>query len=115
MSLYELFLCNAATLEQLVQDAQQKVRSAAEPVLPGESIGAQIRKASRELRLDYGVTRRAWYGVCGPQTYPVIYNAWAERIERLAKQRGSPWSLSGDVIVPIKSCSPVIATARRRA
>ena len=93
MSVYESFLCGAASSEQLVQDAKHKVRSAAEPVIPGDSIGAQIRNASRELQLDYGLTRRAWYGVgIGPITYPVIVNAWLAWIERKSKQRPSPWS-----------------------
>ena len=87
MSLYELFLCGAASIEQLVQDAQQKVRWAAEPVIPGESIGAQILKASRELRLDHGLTRRVWYGLgVGPVTYPTVYNAWCALIEKRMHQ-----------------------------
>lgn len=83
--MYESFLCGAVSIEQLVQDAQQKVRWAAEPIKPGESIGAQIRKASNELRLDYGLVRRVWYGLgVGPVTYPTIYNAWCALVEKRA-------------------------------
>ncbi len=107
MSLYELFLCDAASIEQLVQDARQKVRWAAEPVLPGESIGAQILKSSRELRLDHGLTRRVWYGYgVGPITYPVIYNAWCDLVERRAVQR-PPAAL------PLQAPSHIVPIHRR--
>lgn len=87
MSLYELFCRGSVSVDQLVQDGRRKVRAASEPVLPGESIGAQIRNASRVLQLDYGLTRRAWYGYgIGRETYPVIYNAWAAWIEREAAE-----------------------------
>lgn len=83
MSLYELFLCGAVTPEQLVQDVKAKTRWAAQPVKPGDSIGAQILRASRELRLDYAFTRRMWYGYgVGPITYPTLNNAWVDLVER---------------------------------
>jgi hypothetical protein len=92
MSVYELFLCGAASKEQVVRDAERMVKFAAEPVIPGEIAGAQIRNASERLQLDYGLVRRAWYGLAGPKTYPIIYNAWAALIERTARQqRTTPW------------------------
>ncbi len=81
--------------EQLVLEAQRMVRWAAEPVEPGESIGAQVLKASRELRLHYGVVRRAWYRLSGPEIYPTIRAAHIALVERrhteLLRQQQSPW------------------------
>lgn len=48
-----------ATAEQL---AFQWVREAAEPAQVGERICAAILRASRNLGLSYGETKRYWYG-----------------------------------------------------
>ncbi len=57
---------------------QEMVRQAAQPVTPGESIGAQILNASRNLRLPYPIVRRAWYGRCGYVALPYIRRAFKE-------------------------------------
>lgn len=83
----------AAQKEQVVRDAEQMVKWAAEPVVPGELVKAQIRNASENLQLDFGTVRRAWYRLSGPEIYPTIYNAWAALIERRSVQlRASPWA-----------------------
>lgn len=90
---------NANTL--LVLEAQKIVRWAATPIEPGESIGAQINKASRELRLPRGVIWRAWYGRAGPEIYPTIYEARCQLLERRQAEQhrqASPWQLNGHQI-----------------
>ena len=97
MSLYNEFRSGLIPLEQLIQDAKAKVRWAAEPVLPGDSIGRQILNAARELRLDDKFTRRMWYGVVGPETWVNLHNAWLGLVERrhTSMLRGpSPWAAS---------------------
>ena len=102
MSVYELFMAGEASSEQLVQDAKAKVRWAAEPVMPGESIGDQILKASRELRRDYSMVRRWWYGIIGPESYPLMFNDWLALVERRSAQAArSPWRLDKDTIRPV--------------
>jgi hypothetical protein len=83
------FWCGAVSKEQAVLDAERMVKFAAEPVLPGELVKGQIRNASNALQLDYGTVRRAWYGLAGPDIYPVIYNAWARLVELRARTFGA--------------------------
>lgn len=70
-------LCAEQTAKtNLVLEAQRMVRFAAEPVKPGQSIGAQILKAAETLQLPHGVIWRAWYRRAGPEIYPTIHEAW---------------------------------------
>ncbi len=98
MSANNKFVRGESNHELVVRDAREMVRFAAEPVLPGDTIKAQVLRASRELKLDYGTTRRAWYGLAGAEIYPTIYNAWLALIEfRHRALRTSPWATRPNV------------------
>ena len=45
-----------------IDEAQTLVRRCAEPNLPGDSVNAAIRRASRRLGLSFTRTRDIWYG-----------------------------------------------------
>lgn len=88
--------CGAQT--NLVLEAQRIVFWAGELTEPGErvgSIGTQIQRASRLLRLHHGVVWRAWYERSGPEIFPCIWEARCQLVERIAAQqaRRSPWSM----------------------
>jgi hypothetical protein len=78
----------------LVLEARRIVLWAGSLVDEGEEIGGigtQLRRAAERLRLHDGVVWRAYQRRSGPEIFPVIWEARNKLIERLAKQRGSPW------------------------
>ena len=79
---------------QPVLDAQRIVIWAGELADEGEpvgSIGTQINRAARLLRLHHGVVWRARYLRAGPEIFPAIEEARRQLLERIAKQKRSPW------------------------
>lgn len=125
MSGNQTFWCGAGEEKPVVREAKEMVRWAAEPVLPGESIKTQISNASNALRLDFGTTRRAWYGIAGPDIYPTIYNAWLDLVQRRAaeieRQQRSPWAATAQAIPVVNEfhepipCAVQRPPSRRRA
>lgn len=47
----------------VIAEMQQRVRLAAYPARPGESVKAAIRRASIRLLLPFSMARRFWYGL----------------------------------------------------
>lgn len=92
---------------QIVFEAQRIVFWAGELTEPGErvgSIGTQIQRASRLLRLHEGVVWRAWYARSGPEIFPCIWEARCQLLERIAQAEAramrSPWRTSGSDSAP---------------
>lgn len=49
-------------MADITVEAMEMTQAAARPVAPGESIKAQIRKASIRLQIPFSRTRKYWYG-----------------------------------------------------
>lgn len=82
-------LCSPETAQaSLVLVAREIVLWAGSLTEDGEEIGgigAQLNRASRLLRLHYGVVWRAYQRRAGPEIFPSIWDARNALIERLAK------------------------------
>lgn len=91
-------LTNCAPHKDLaVLEAEKIVKWASCPINPGDTVKAQIRRASNELRINYGTCKKAWYRLAGVETYAALYNAKIALLERREAMRASsPWSVSAD-------------------
>ena len=53
-------------MSQVIADELQRyVRAAAEPVKPGETVSAQMRRAQQRLQLKWWRLKACWYGEAG--------------------------------------------------
>ena len=80
----------------LALEAQTIVRGAAEPIAPGETVKAQMRRAWTALgRPPMWRLRAAWYGEAGSWSAAAFedlrgrYRAWCEKQEREGRARTS--------------------------
>ena len=65
----------------LVLEAKRMVREAAQ-AKGGEKIKAQVRNASRNLDIDYGMALRAFNGRIGTRAFPILYLAYSLFVAR---------------------------------
>ena len=87
-------LCAETAKINLVLEARRIVVWAGELTEEGEEvggIGAQNNRAARLLRLHIGVILRARARRSGPEVFPAIQAAHRDLLERIAKQKLSPW------------------------